>query len=197
MHYWLRELKHFYYEMEDRWQRLGVKEWIEWHPRAVIGITIACFLVFVMIAIAQLTPDTPNPPEESKQTWFYDLNTKKLFIAKSSKLPPIKTASGELPDGTPAGVRAYVFMPTDQQQPTEPFIGFLETLSPEGRKIQKSYDPKNHNAKQWAKGRLFRRPDDQQWFPADSPEGMEIYTNCFNKNKLVDPDSQAGKSFLE
>ncbi|MHC5165613.1 MAG: hypothetical protein ACYSOI_09830 [Planctomycetota bacterium] len=139
MHFWLRELKHFYYEMEDRWQRLGVKEWIEWHPRAVIGITIACFLVFVMIAIAQLTPDTPNPPEESKQTWFYDLNTKKLFIAKSSKLPPIKTASGELPDGTPAGVRAYVFMPTDQQQPTEPFIGFLETLSPEGRKIQKSY----------------------------------------------------------
>ncbi|MHC5199729.1 MAG: hypothetical protein ACYSO1_06440, partial [Planctomycetota bacterium] len=69
MHFWLRELKHFYYELEDRVRCLGVKEWIEWHPRTVIGITVACFLLFVMVAIAQLTPDKPARPEEPKQTW--------------------------------------------------------------------------------------------------------------------------------
>ena len=121
MHFWLRELKHFYYELEDRVQRLGLKEWIEWHPRAVIGITIACFLVFAMVTIGQLNPDKPVRPDEPEKVWFYDLNTKELFTAKRSKLPPIKAPSGPLPDGTPAGVRAYVFNENDPNQDEGPF----------------------------------------------------------------------------
>ena len=87
-------------------------------------------------------------------------------------------------DGTPAGVRAHVFSYNDsksnnQPQTKEPVIGFLEMFSPEGKENWKSYDPTKHTVEKWAKGRFFRRPDDKEWVPANSPEGRAIYEEFF------------------
>jgi len=166
--------------MEERWKRLGAKKWTDQNPKAIIGITIVSLLLFITVLISQLTPDKPVIPHEPEQAWFYDLNTKELFTAKISKLPPIKAPSGPLPDGKPAGVRAYVFSCNDPNKTeTSTVIGFLEMFSSEGKESQKSYDPQKHSAKLWAKGRFFRHPEDKEWLPADSPEGFTIYSEFF------------------
>jgi len=197
MNYWLRELKQLFYELEDRWKRLGVSEQLHSHPKTVAAVTVACLLLFLVVVIVQSKPKTTAALNKPRDVWFYDLNTKELFTAKSSKLPPIETASGTLPDGTPAGVRAYVFIATDSKQPTEPFIGFLEMFTPEGKKAQGSYNPKKHNAKLWAQGRFFRRPEDPEWIPADSPEGMAIYTDYLSQHEQVAPGTKAGQSLID
>ena len=186
-----RKWKYLLYEIEERWERFGLKKWINLNPRVVIGIAAVSFLLFIVIAIGQLIPDKPAGIEEPKKVWFYDINSKQLFAAKTSNLPPIKAPSGPLPDGTPAGVRAYVFASNDPNG-TEPVIGFLETFSPEGKEIQKTYDSKKHDAKQWAEGRLFRRPNDKEWVPADSPEGQAIYEKFLihNNNEEIPAQSK-------
>ena len=175
-----RKWRYFWYDIEERWKRLGIKKWIEQNPKAIIGITIVSLLLFIVVLVGQLTPDKLDTPHEPEQAWFYDLNTKKLFTAKSSKLPPIKAPSGSLPDGGPAGVRAYVFSCNDPNK-TEPLtvIGFLEMFSQEGKESQKSYDPKRHSAKLWVQGRFFRHPEGEEWIPADSSEGKAIYSEFF------------------
>ena len=139
------------------------------------------------MAICQLIPDKPLKYKEPKKAWFYDLNTGKLFTAKSKLLPPIKAPSGPLSDGKSAGVKAYVFYDNDPNGP-EPFVGFLETLSPEAKEDwAASLKSKTHSAKLWAKGRFFRRPDAQQWIPADSPEGIAIFEEFFVPNNNKEP----------
>ena len=178
--------KYLRYDLEQRWQSLGIKQWINKNPKLVFAIAAISFLLFVVIAISLLTPDKPPVPQENKMAWFYDLNTKQLFKAKNSKLPPIKAPSGPTPDGSPAGVRAYVFG-TDYSNASEPLIAFLETFTPDGKEAQKEYDPKKHDSKLWAQGRLFKRPNDPNWTPANTPRGIAIYQEFFFKNNNTEP----------
>lgn len=170
--------KYFRYKLEDKWERSGIKDLISQHPMVIAGIMGACILLFLSIAVGQLLPDKPVSAVEPQEVWFYDLNSKELFAAKGSKLPPIKAPSGPLPDGGKAGVRAYVFS-SENADGTESRICFLEKLSPEGKKMQKNYEPEKHNAKEWAMGRFFKRPEDKEWVGADSPEGRAIYEERF------------------
>jgi len=62
----------------------------------------------------------------TRPLWFYDLGSKQLFIASSKLVPPIDAPSGPLSDGSPAGVRAYVFTCGDCADPDKRFIGWLE-----------------------------------------------------------------------
>ena len=173
--------KYLKYELELRWQRMTFKEWINRNPKVFTSIAAVSFLLFAVIAIAQLIPDKPPAHEEPNTAWFCDLNTNQLFEAKSSKLPPIKAPSGTLPDGSPAGVRAYLF-DSDQPNSTQQSVGLLEKLSPEGKQAQKNYDPKNHDSKLWATGRFFRRPDQKEWTPANTPKGIALYQQFHKKN---------------
>ena len=173
--------KYLKYELELRWERLAIKEWINRNPKVVTSIAAVSFLLFAVIAIGQLIPDKPLAPKEPKTAWFYDQNTNQLFEAKSSKSPPIKAPSGPMPDGSPAGVRAYLF-DSDQSNSTQQSIGLLEKLSPEGKQAQKDYDPKKHDSKLWATGRFFRRPDQKEWTPANTPEGLALFMQFHEKN---------------
>ncbi len=175
-----REWKYLRYDIMQRWERLLIRQWINQNPKIVTGITAVLLLLFLVIVVCQFLPGKPVQYEGPKKAWFYDLNTGELFTAKSKLLPPTKAPSGPLPDGTPAGVRAYVFYsnaPNDTD--TEPFVGFLETLSPQAKQSKASLNSKTHSAKQWAKGRSFRRPDEDKWFPADSDQGRSIFNEFF------------------
>jgi hypothetical protein len=180
------EWKYFCYKMQERWERLGIQEWINRNPRAVIAIASGSFLLFFLMVFFQLMPDSPGRFQEPETVWFYDLNTKELFRAKSSNIPPIKSPSGPLPDGSPAGVRAYVYNETSDAKPV---IALLEKFTPEGRKSRRVYDPQYHDPNQWACGRFFCRPGEEAtWFAADSPEGKAIYKEYYlRKNNIEMP----------
>jgi hypothetical protein len=125
---------------------------------------------------------------QTKNSWFYDLNTGELFAADSDSIPPINTPSGKLANGAPAGVRAYVFSYIKDSNESEQFIGYLEKYTPEGRKITSYFQKSRDNVtkdliRRLEKNRLIRRVDNESWFPANSSQGQTIVAEFFQPNK--------------
>jgi hypothetical protein len=96
-----------------------------------------------------------TPASYQTHAWYYDLNTKQLFVAEVTKHIPIDAPSGPAPDGTKAGVRAFVFSHGSCADPARRFIGWLETIDPSGK-------------------RLIRAEDETEWVAFDSPRGSQL-----------------------
>ncbi len=185
--------KYIKYGIEERWERVAaifapLREWLNCNPRIVVCVTCVCVLIFLVVVIGILIPDKPPKIEEYKKTWFYDLNTGKLFVAKSDLFPPIEAPSGPLPNGKPAGVRAYVFSYSNNPNESNRFIGFLEKLTPQGREYAAAFRESKDNVtpeaiRQWNKGRLIRRPQDQQWFSAETSQAKAIMNEAYLPNE--------------
>jgi hypothetical protein len=180
----LPDFQYFGYEIKEWWERLGIRKWINQNPRIIIGITTASVLILLVIVIWQAIPKKTVKVEKVEKEWFYDLNTGKLFVAKTGQTPPIKAPSGPLPDGRPAGVRAYVFSYSYEPNEAERFIGFLETVDPNAEKgVSEPVTSKADSSKQWRQGRLIRRVEDTKWVPADSKRGQLILKEVFHPNE--------------
>ena len=180
--------KYIWYDIEERWERLGLRSWINNNPKIVIGITVAAVFIFLLIVIAQLMPYRAPIISQTSKAWFYDLNTDKLFITDGDKVPPVKAPSGSFPDGQPAGVKACVLSYIREPNESERFIGYLEKYTPEGKKIISSFRKSGKNVtrevvSQLNKNRFVRRVDDERWFLADSDEGRVILEQVFLMNE--------------
>lgn len=182
------------YEIREKWEGLvvkllGARGWINrQNPRIIVGITVVTVLLLLATIIGLLSSGEAPKVKEYKKGWFYDLNTGKLFVAKSKLIPPIEAPSGPLENGGPAGVKAYVFSYKDEPNESERFIGFLETFTPEARRNQTNSatsggDSAAELIKQWGEGRLIRRVEDEKWFAANSKEGRAIIENAFGPNE--------------
>lgn len=177
-------------EIRPLWERLtakvkGVRNWLnQQNPRIIIGITCASVLVFLLVVILQSGQQKVPELEESKKSWYYDLNTGKLFVAKIDLVVPIEAPSGPLPNGSPAGVRTYVFAYGYKANESERFIGFLERPDPNAEQHgSKSATISTYSAESWGRGKLIRRVDDEQWVPADSAEGIDILKEVLLPNE--------------
>ena len=182
------------YEIREKWEGvvaklLGVRRWLNrQNPKIIISITVFTVLLLLMIVIGLLLSGEPPKVKEYKKGWFYDLNTGKLFVAKSKLIPPIAAPSGPLENGKPAGVKAYVFSYKYEPNESERFIGFLEVFTSEARRNQTTSTKSRGDSaaeliKQWGDGRLIRRVEDEQWFAANSNEGRAIIENVFSPNE--------------
>jgi hypothetical protein len=181
--------KYFRYDIEERWKRLTAKplalrEWINDNPRIMIGITAVCMVVFLGILMGQLMPPKAPKIQKNKRGWFYDLNTGELFTAKSDLVPPLEAPSGPLPNGRPAGVKAYVFSYADEPNESDYFIGFLEIPDPQAQEdTPDSAMSATPGARQWGKGKLIRRVEDKQWVRGDSGQGRAILREVYLPNE--------------
>jgi len=178
------EFKYLLYDIKQYWEQSAARQWINRNPRIIIGITAASVFVLLIIVIAQLAPEQPVEVVNYKKAWFYDLNTGRLFVAKSDAVPPIKAPSGPLPNGQPAGVKAYVFSYSYEPNESDSFIGFLEIPN---RQIKNSSvasgETKSDETNSWGQGRLIRRVTDEQWVPANSNEGRAILREVYLPNE--------------
>jgi hypothetical protein len=172
------------YEFKDWWERVSIRDRISRSPILTISASIL-LVVGVIVFLAWLTlPKKVAPVDTSEKQWFYDLKHRSLFVAKGGQLPPIEAPSGPLPNGEPAGVRAYVFTYSDDPNTTDTFIGFLETTDPNvDKKSIGLMDLRVGGAEMFAKGRLIRRVKDKEWVQADSEEGRAILKEVFRKNE--------------
>jgi hypothetical protein len=177
---WLR------YEMREKWERVAAKlldlrRWINRQdPRIIIGITVVTVFLLVVVVISLLSG--PGAPEvkEFKKGWYYDLNTGKLFVAKSGLVPPIEAPSGPLPDGRPAGVRAHVFTFAAEPNESDRFIGFLETTDPNTVINGSGSDGwRSGGFASWGEGKLIRRVGDEKWVSGSSKEARVILDETF------------------
>jgi len=173
------------YDIEQRWPKLIEKyqlarKWFNDHPGIIIIIAVASVSILLVTAIAVLTPEKPPKLPESKKAWFYDLNTGELFVDKADEVPPIEAPSGPLPNGQPAGVKAYVLTYVSEPNESEKFIGFLETTNPDA---QAQYNGSGH----WGQGKIIRRLEDQLWVPGDSKQARAILEEAFRPNENGEP----------
>jgi hypothetical protein len=176
---WLR------YEIQERWERLALRKWINKNPRIIVSITVASALILlVIIGLSMPQGAVTTTIKEYKKGWFYDPNTGKLFVAESDAVPLIDASSGTSAGERRLPVKAYVFSYACEPNETNRFIGFLEMPNPVVKK--EGIEPVGSGAsgaKQWGQGRLIRRVDDEQWVPADSNEGQAILKELFLPNE--------------
>ena len=166
------------YDIKHKWEQLEIKKWINENPKVVFIVTGCSMLLFLVLLISFLRSSTNTVSTvKIEKEWYYDLNTGKLFVAQVGQTPPIEAPSGPLPNGMPAGIRAYVFsysLKPDKQ--SERFIGFLETADSNAGTI-------SNDIKRWEHGKLIRTIEDANWYQADSPEGRAILQNIFSPNE--------------
>ena len=177
----LKPDKYFWYKIQEKYERLGLREWLTKNARIAIPILVAFILLSFIALLVKSTPDTIMQKEIVHKAWFYDLNTKQLFVDEDTEIPPIAAPSGPLPDGQHAGVRAHVYCRGFGENQSKPFIGFLETYKTEpATASDPTSEPKNT--------RLIKRPKDEEWIIADSYMGRIIMDEIFkpdeNGNRL-------------
>jgi len=182
---WLHyELRQKWERLQDKWQRLPTRKWINNRPKLIIAIASVSVLLLLVAIITLLVPPKTKTVQHTDKQWFYDLNTDKLFIADKNLIPPIEAPSGPLPNGQPAGVRAYVLTYASKANESKRFIAFLETANPDVENASPgSTDTKAGGAGRWGHGKLIRRLEDEQWVPADSTDGRAILEEAFTPDE--------------
>ena len=123
------------------------------------------------------------------QEWFYDLNTKQLFSAPASTVPPVAAPSGPLPDGSPAGVRAYVYG-CENCNKSSRFIAYLEMFTAEGRAALETAHQRKPTETMLpmtpATGILVRRPDGTEWVERNTAAGYRIIADSLQNRCPAD-----------
>lgn len=171
--------KYFKHRMLEKLEgfedRFKIRKRINEHPKLVVLIALISILMLLWAFVPMLLRSVASLPKEThRSVYFYDMNTGELFTAKADVVPPIKAPSGDLPDGSPAGVRAYVFRdPDSPDQETTAYIGWLETRDTALSK-DVYLEHRTTPGPDWGKGMLVKRPEDADWTPADTPEGLTI-----------------------
>ena len=163
--------------------------------RLVTGAIAGVILLVAVVAIVRevIGPSTPKAPT---QAWFYDLNTGKLFPGPIDAIPPIPAPSGPLPDGQPAGARAYVYT-CKTCSAADRVITFVETCSPEvqAQLVQQQHSPTGlfydtGMALNQGVGVFLKRPGDTQWIEEVKPEAIMLRIEELNK---ICPPGKYGK----
>ena len=163
------------------WEELAARKWANENPASVMVITGVSVFLLLVVAVWLSWPKHVPEVAEYKKEWYYDLNTGELFTARRGLTPPIEAPSGPLPDGGPAGVRAYLLSYMDEPNEAERFIAFLEIADPRGpNEVPNKPGPKLTPARRWGRGRLLRRVDDEHWVAGDSLQGQAIFSEAFS-----------------
>jgi hypothetical protein len=110
----------------------------------------------------------------SERAFFYDLSEKKLFAAPREALPPIRGIN----DAQEDGVRAVVICTAGEpDNPSNQSIAYLEKYAPELKlNIEQARAGKAEPMPSKVRNgyRLVKRPQDDKWQAANSPEGQVI-----------------------
>lgn len=163
-----------------------MRDWLNQHRGVVVGIValilVACG-VLLWYGMRDARPDFPD------NAFFYDVGTGKVFEAELGMVPPIAAPSGQtLPDGSPGGVKAYVYACGSCFDENARKIAYLERFTAEAQQrreeLRQQYNvPIDHLPPQ-AWQQIRASPDDgrlvataaapDQWHEAASPAGLAI-----------------------
>jgi len=150
-----------------------VREWANSHPKPIIAAAAAVILGGLVYLFypsrAQSVAPVPN-------VYYYDLASKKLFVATGTELPPI-----DAPSGKDLGVAALVYGCNDCAEPHR-FIAYLLRYTPAMRQAQiadwadqkKFGAPTLKNLPNLSDGAEVRGADDAQWVPFNSDAGQKL-----------------------
>ena len=181
---------------------MKLREWI--NRNSELTTIISVFLL--VFALVVLVKSIPRGGRLITRCYFYDVVTGKLFSGPVNDLPPVQTPEGSMKNGVFAGVRANVFSCTSCDDASSRKIGYLETLTQEGRDAveaqRAAVDANLRNSETdnkasvgmtqpapddtemklmeaISKGRLVALPGDvEKWFTIESEEGNNLVNSA-------------------
>lgn len=103
------------------------------HKHAAASLLATAGILIGIILIVRAAAPSDASPTAWPNAWYYDLNTKKLFVARQTNLPPVEGPTGQTPEHTPAGVWAYVYSCTSCDNPQNHFVAWIEKLTPKSK----------------------------------------------------------------
>lgn len=93
-------------------------------------------LVLSATVIWRNRPGSGTQQQALRHQWFFDVGTGKLYIVDIDTAPPqVPESRATLADGSPGGVKAYVFSCGDCADPATHFVGYVATL-PESERVK-------------------------------------------------------------
>mgnify|MGYP000077009709 CR=1 FL=1 len=120
--------------------------------------------------------------QSDEKAYFYDLSERKLFVARRTRVPPIRGINNDEPDGMRAIVISTSGNPKDKASQR---IAYLEKYAPELKQQfesmqsgQESGAPSGSRISRGAAQSFIfvRRLNEETWYPVNSTEGEKIMT---------------------
>jgi len=143
--------------------------------------TVKIVLAILFLGIAGAIALRPKPRPQAGGQYFYDLQDKKLYNEKSGVEAPVKAPSGG------EGVLAAVYACGSCDNEADHFIAYLSRNSDTYMAALASREP--IPAEVSRQGTLVRATNGSEWFPAPSPQGMQLTeslrTRCPGKEAAV------------
>ena len=130
------------------------------NKKSTIGLTISIILLVLAAIFYKGLSKSNNRPGDNELGYYFDLNTRALFVRDGTMRPPIDAPSGADEDGNPAGVRAYVYGKSTRDV-DDIQIAFLEYEVPGGA--------------------VFSDPDVIKWVSATSVNGARLRQSCVRR----------------
>jgi len=171
--------------LAERAARSGCRQWLNRNPAVVVGICCLSAVVLGLVVAWFTRPEAKQKAVSFEKEWYYDLNTGELFTAPAGLAGPIEAPSGPLPNGHPAGVKAYVLSYAEQPNEAERFIGFLQKPDPNGKGDRALLT--SSAAALWKQGKLVKKVEDRIWVPAGTPQGRAIIEKAMAPNENGEP----------
>lgn len=137
-------------------------------------LVLACSLGAILFYVF-----SGNSGPQPIDVYFYDMETRELFAAKSTDIAPIESPSG----GT--GVRAYVYACNDCSDPNDRFIAYVEMFTPAYKEAvinPQPITPENQDNEMnitmiMEEGHLIARPGSDKWMLAASDRSFALISD--------------------
>ena len=152
----------------------AIRKLVRKHPVAALAATTLALLMSIAVFWW-----LPRRPRIDRTQYFYDLNTRQLFVVPDGTISPVDTPSGPH-QGEPAGVQAEVFACGDCADASKRTILFLIKL----RTPVPGPGPAGTEPSRWidhSQNPLVKRPEEVDWYPRFSPRGEELFEDYIQK----------------
>ncbi len=139
-------------------------------------VTILAVVVLILsLGFIIISSRQPTYTPRIYDVYYYDLDTKTLFVDKSNKFAPIQSPSGKV-----NGARAYVYTCGECSDTNSLFVGYLEMYTKEAKEFLENPTPPSPDdtgsyPDHYEEGRRIRAESDAaRWFNANSSEAFQV-----------------------
>jgi hypothetical protein len=127
---------------------MGIREWTEKHPKAIVSLVGACICVTLVTVVVQVLAGRRSITTQVPDSFFTVDDGKTYFTASGSNIPPFDYEGHQ-------AVAAHVFEASGKR-----FVGYLERYTPEAHKLMEE----NHaTPATQIYGRELKKPGGTTW----------------------------------
>ena len=150
---------------------MGIREWTEKHPKAIVSLVSACIGVTLITVVVQVRASRRAINTQIPDSLFTVDDGKTFFTASGSNIPPFDYKGQQ-------AVSAYVFEASGKR-----FVGYLERYTPDAHELMIE---NKANVQTQISGRELKKPGDSKWVRSDDARAVATVVN------VQSPDGTGG-----